>query len=278
MLQKEPQTKKPSGMFGLKGTFRDILGGLGDALLISEGRAPLYRQQRQREKEGEAMAGFQTDPLGSIEKMASVNGQLAQRMMTAHQSSVNNAAKLRQAEAKAARQAGIDEVTLAGKKADNLKKARGVGGRMLQQAKPDGSNWASVRQLLNTVFEKRGIENPFDLPEEFPGAEGVSALIKSTINVEKNLADEDRDARNADLSRDSKERISIARQNAATSAANSASSIARRNLQNKHDIAKEGRAARRVVKGDRRTENATGKVEIYNGKRWVSARRKKSKK
>lgn len=58
-LQKEVNQRK--GLFGMKGTLRDIVGLLGDAFLVQSGNKPLYQQQREREKMGDAMYGM-TDP------------------------------------------------------------------------------------------------------------------------------------------------------------------------------------------------------------------------
>ena len=62
-----PQRK---GMFGIKGTFRDILGTVGDAFLLGSGGNTIYRDQREREKMGDAMAGMSTDAMGAAERLA----------------------------------------------------------------------------------------------------------------------------------------------------------------------------------------------------------------
>lgn len=57
------------GMFGIKGTARDILGLIGDAFLVQGGADPLYRKVRDQEKQADAMRGFGEDPYGSIEAL-----------------------------------------------------------------------------------------------------------------------------------------------------------------------------------------------------------------
>lgn len=57
------------GMFGVKGTFRDILGGLGDAFLASAGQGPMYSKVRANEKLGDAMQG---SPFGSDQMLMAV--------------------------------------------------------------------------------------------------------------------------------------------------------------------------------------------------------------
>ena len=61
------------GMFGLKGTLRDVLGLLGDSFLVGSGHASEYDKVRQREREGDAMAGFTQDPSGAAERLSGVN-------------------------------------------------------------------------------------------------------------------------------------------------------------------------------------------------------------
>lgn len=46
------------GMFGIKGTFRDILGTLGDAFLMQGGADPVYRPRRQEEEKANALRSF----------------------------------------------------------------------------------------------------------------------------------------------------------------------------------------------------------------------------
>ena len=50
------------GMFGVKGTLRDILGTVGDAFLVQSGNNAVYGPQRDREKMGDALTGFTNSP------------------------------------------------------------------------------------------------------------------------------------------------------------------------------------------------------------------------
>lgn len=67
------------GMFGVKGTLRDVLGVLGDTYLIANGRDPLYGPTRRRERASAEMAGryqdnaeesFINNPLLAIQRLA----------------------------------------------------------------------------------------------------------------------------------------------------------------------------------------------------------------
>ena len=69
------------GMFGVKGTLRDVLGLVGDAFLIQSGNNPVYTPHKRQEEMSDAIAGFTEDPLAAIERVAAVNPGAAQAMM-----------------------------------------------------------------------------------------------------------------------------------------------------------------------------------------------------
>lgn len=72
---KQPQRK---GLFGIKGTLRDVLGALGDNYLIRSGAKPQYAPRREQERLSDAMAGFtQQDPRAAIERAAGINPEFA---------------------------------------------------------------------------------------------------------------------------------------------------------------------------------------------------------
>lgn len=66
-----------SGMFGIRGTLRDVLGAVGDAFLVNAGRDRVYAPARQQEREGDALFGFSQNPLQAIERLAAVNPEAA---------------------------------------------------------------------------------------------------------------------------------------------------------------------------------------------------------
>lgn len=92
----QPQLPQHSGMFGLKGTFRDVLGVLGDAFLMNSGINPIYRGQRQQEKIGDALAGFDQDPVGAIQRLGEVDAALGQKYYGDYLDSVDRQAALAQ--------------------------------------------------------------------------------------------------------------------------------------------------------------------------------------
>jgi hypothetical protein len=60
------------GMFGMKGTLRDIVGTLGDAFLVQSGNKSVYAPQRERERQGDAMFGASQDPMQAAERLAAM--------------------------------------------------------------------------------------------------------------------------------------------------------------------------------------------------------------
>ena len=79
-LQAASEDSQHRGMFGLKGTLRDVLGLAGDAFLLQAGRNPMYMPKRRQERLSDAMAGFTQDPQSAIERIAGLNPALAQEM------------------------------------------------------------------------------------------------------------------------------------------------------------------------------------------------------
>lgn len=73
-----PQHKSP---LGIGGTLRDVLGGLGDALLIANGADPSYSMKRKAESIGDAMVGYGADPLGAIAGVAGQSPELGQKYL-----------------------------------------------------------------------------------------------------------------------------------------------------------------------------------------------------
>lgn len=57
-LQGLPEHK---GMFGVKGTLRNVIGMLGDAFLAASGMKPIYAPIRRREELGDRMIGFNSE-------------------------------------------------------------------------------------------------------------------------------------------------------------------------------------------------------------------------
>lgn len=71
------------GLFGVKGTLRDVLGVLGDAFLIQGGRAPMYGPLRRKELMSDAWAGATEDPLAAAERVGFYDYEEGQKLLEA---------------------------------------------------------------------------------------------------------------------------------------------------------------------------------------------------
>ena len=69
------------GLFGVKGTLRDVLGVLGDAFLIQSGNAPMYAPTRRRERISDAWAGASEDPIAAAERVGYYDAGMGQELL-----------------------------------------------------------------------------------------------------------------------------------------------------------------------------------------------------
>lgn len=86
----------PTGLFGIKGDFRDILGTVGDAFLIQSGNNPIYHPQRKDEQRAAAMQTFVDNPLEAVKQMSQAGfGEEARKMYYDHVKDRREAMKAR---------------------------------------------------------------------------------------------------------------------------------------------------------------------------------------
>lgn len=69
------------GMFGLKGTLRDVIGLVGDAFLVQGGADAIYGPKRDQERMSDAIAGMSVNERAAIERVAGLNPAAAQKML-----------------------------------------------------------------------------------------------------------------------------------------------------------------------------------------------------
>lgn len=79
------------GMFGVKGTLRDILGTLGDAFLVQGGGKEAYRPRRDQENQMDALGGFTQNPMAAIERLSQTPGGVEQAIKMFEQQQANEA-------------------------------------------------------------------------------------------------------------------------------------------------------------------------------------------
>lgn len=171
-----PQHK---GMFGVKGTLRDVLGLVGDSLLMGGGGKAIYQPTRQREKESDAMQGFTQDPQAAIERTIAAGGDPTP-LIKAYQLQ-----QIQQQEVKAA-------ITKQ-KTAEIERKIKG--GNVLSQflgGVQSGEAWKKLRPVAEKMALAYGLD-PEDVPVDYDPDEFRARLL-SGIPGGQQLSDEDRDA------------------------------------------------------------------------------------
>lgn len=156
----EVNTPNHRGMFGLRGTPRDILGILGDAFLTQAGKDSVYSQQRKGEKYQDAMSNFGTDPLGSLAQAYGVDPKLAGVDMNNYQD--NETAKAKNA---LDTKRFADEYAL--KKATADLEVRDRSGRLFNPSVVNAKNWGKTKELYLKTLAKNGLEPEFEIPDQY---------------------------------------------------------------------------------------------------------------
>lgn len=140
------------GLFGVKGTLRDVLGVVGDAFLVQGGGKPVYQPRRDQERKGDALYGYQDDPEGAIDRLAAA-GYTDEAILLADQYAK------RQKE-----QATIDSTNTKNTR-DNFKEAVRIFGQYAGGATE--KNYARIKPILEIIKTQGGLPDEFVVPEEY---------------------------------------------------------------------------------------------------------------
>lgn len=143
-----PQRK---GMFGTRGTLRDVLGTIGDAFLLQSGNQRIYAPRREQEKQSDALVGFTQNPMGAIERLANVNPQLA---ATLYDNVVQNQARVQAAGT------GVQKA-----RDERYQKGAELFGRFYGAA--NQASYGRVLPILNRIKEQYGLGDEFQIDPEY---------------------------------------------------------------------------------------------------------------
>ena len=266
--QAEPVDNRPSGMFGMKGTIRDIIGTLGDALLVGGGGQAVYAPQKREEKLGMAMQGFNEDPEAAIARMQAQGfGKEAAEAREALERKKFEEAKLAVMERKDNREAR--EATDKEQQA-----ALNLAGRIGMAM--DENNWPAMRKWYEQFFVSRKMQPPIDLPEEY-SEEARQDIIEMGMGAEKQAELEIATKKAEDLAAYRNRYLGIQEKTAdslkETREATVADKAVGREIQREAEAGRNSRAANAAPKkGQRRTETSpsTGATRIteWTGTRW----------
>lgn len=166
------------GAFGQKGTLRDILGAVGDALLLQSGHNQIYAPKREQEKLSSAMYGFTDNPMEAIERVGLVNPKAAETM---YQNVLASQAK--GASTDLARQQAADK---------RYEASRQAFGAYMGSANP--STYERIKPLLQAAKTRGQLGDEFVIPDKFDselahtyqyGAMPATQQIRTDQNEEK---------------------------------------------------------------------------------------------
>jgi len=142
------------GMFGVKGTLRDIIGTLGDAFLVQSGNKAVYAPQREKEKLASALYDFTENPTEALERVAAIDP--------------NAALELYQAVAiKQLRQDALDR-QLAGDADKRYQQYAGLWNQYMGGATPE--TWGKIAPILRTLKKRGNLGDEFLVPDEYDEA------------------------------------------------------------------------------------------------------------
>lgn len=167
------------GLFGMKGTLRDIVGILGDALIAGGGgKGPIYMPQRQRERISDAMLGYQNDPQQTIATVAGLDPETATSLQR------NYLEELKQ-------KADLEEARRKEQEAKNTRILEGIAG--LTRSKGAEASWSKLHPYIRDVLSRNKITLPFDIPEKY--SKDFADMINNYLITPKQAADLDLDER-----------------------------------------------------------------------------------
>lgn len=197
----KPEYKGPTGAFGLKGTLRDVIGTIGDALLVGSGRKAMYAPQRAKEKQQEQLAqagaNFSNDPHGTVADLRR-RGLFKEANALEKSLREKTAAnyKIQLDQRKEARDFAKDSRDQQEDALDIGKKARVIGGSMVSRMNAD--NYGAAKGAYDSYFKNMNISPPFKLPETYNQA-ALEGFMKASTDVKDQYANEfrDRAAKNA---------------------------------------------------------------------------------
>lgn len=184
-----------------KHIWQDVLGAMGDAMLAQGGSKPVYAPFRQQQNIGEAMAGFDKDPVGTIKRVSKLDSELGARLLNNYQE--NETRKDAAAYAEMARKRDDD---LARQQYDD--KTLKVGLSMLRNpniAQP-GAYKKILPHLKKYISDRGGDPDSIGLPDEYD-ADIVNSLLETTISTAEDARISSQDAYRERMLRIREERL-----------------------------------------------------------------------
>jgi len=196
----EPNVRKTDeliprkGMFGVKGTLRDVLGLIGDSLLVGGGKQAIYRPVREQEKLGSAIYGYNANPQAAIDRAAIVNPEAAMDLQ---------------------KQYGQDKRTdqlIAQQVLGAQQKARTTLGSMAQGLMKNPQLYAQYRPQLQALSDKYELGHTFG---DTLNPEDLDMLARSGLTPDQGFDNDRQDMTAADMQEYRNGQLGVSRQRAA---------------------------------------------------------------
>lgn len=266
--QRNDKEVEHKGMFGIKGTLREVLGTVGDVFLVGAGNKPIYMPQRQREREGDALAGFTQSPRGAAERMTAVNPELARLLgndVATQEVAQMNAQRMAEKEAAARKAKGIDLLSRAAGSVNN-------------ETYLSSGDRKGMREIMQGLVDSYGLGDEYKLPETYdenwmrtlqysgmPAQSQVSAGQKDRGLDQTDRRLDQTDSRNAVLQDQGERRIAIAAQNAETARQRMLKSGGSTSGRPRSDTELEFFRALQEVPANQRTPDENAWIKKYTG-------------
>ena len=183
-IQRGQEVSDRRGMFGMKGTLRDVLGVLGDAFLMQSGNAPIYAPTRRKEQISDAMAGYTDKPLEAIERVAYYDPQMAAELKKEYETNL-----LRQAQQQSLQDTRDSQIE--DRNYSRLKDGRAIVQRILAQPGAfgtDGQLSPAAQRLIATAAQNAGTTVEGLIGADMtPEALRLFGEADMTVNQQRNL-------------------------------------------------------------------------------------------
>jgi hypothetical protein len=186
--EETPELIKRKGRFGVGGTLRDILGTIGDAYLIGNGRTPLYDTRRREERIASNQYGFTQDPAAAAERVGELDDAAARDLYKAYSTVDIQKTNAERQQANTDRQFAKDE-------AIEFAKNRQVALNMMSAAQSPGE------QKMILQWLKEGGRDFDSLPLHLVAAGGINRYQQEMIPIQKERTDISRQNANANTTR-----------------------------------------------------------------------------
>lgn len=185
------------GLFGMKGTVRDVFGVLGDALMMANGMNPMYMQQRQNEAVSDAAGLMPYDPSRAVANISRIDPKLGAAYQKQYTDSVAAERKAAADKAKDDRSYGLDREKFDWERIEKF--APGFYGTL---GGADEKTWPVIRERAITASKTLGLPLPIELPEKFDPsvAAGYRNLAISPVDRANIMSREKIAATNASIS------------------------------------------------------------------------------